>query len=215
MRARGFAILLLYLHTYIIHDHELTGLLEDLLECWDRLNATKKAHKKKASGKSKKKADHHMEIEETSEEPEPMSVLVDILISLLTKPSSQLRDLVTRIFRLFASQMTSSSCQALVEVVTGKRDSTLFGPEGEEEDDDDEEDIEEEGDGEENADENEQDKEEDEPSEEDDDDESEEQDINDALLRSHSSKEDDDEEEELLDDEACFKRAHSAVHESC
>ncbi len=176
-RSRGFAILLLFLHTYVIHDNELVGALEDLLECWKRIDAAQAPAK---STKDKRKSKDAMEVEQ-EEEPEPMAVLVDILISFLTKASSQLRDLVTRTFRLFASQMTSSSCQALVEVVTGKRDSTLFGIE----DEDDEEEVEEDEDEHDDDDDDDGKKDDEEEESSDEDDEEEE-----------SSDDDDDEEEE-------------------
>jgi len=179
--------MLLFLHTYVIHDEELAGALEDLLQCWKRLSA------KPAKAKKKRRMSNEMEVVD-NEEPEPMAVLVDILVSLLVKPSSQIRDLVTRIFRLFASQMTSVSCQALVDVVTGKRDSALFGLEEEEQEEEEEEEQEEEQEEEEEEEEDVQhenglvDKNEKEGN------------LEDAPIQNQS-----EEEEELLDDEAMFR----------
>jgi DNA polymerase phi len=208
-RARGFAILLLFLHTYVIHDNELVGALEDLLECWKRIDTAQTTPSKKDKRKSK----DAMEVEE---EPEPMAVLVDILISFLTKSSSQLRDLVTRTFRLFASRMTSSSCQALVEVVTGKRDSTLFGIEDEDDEEEVEEDEDEHDDDDEDSEEDEEDDDdEDEDDEDEEKDEDEESKPNTSLDTSKNNKssdsEEDEEEEELLDDAAMFKMDEKIV----
>ncbi len=122
-RGRGFSVLLLYLNSIMLFDNEVVGALGDLLECCQRL--CQESTTETESAKRKEDMDEE-------EEPDSMAVLVDILISLLTKPSAHLKDLVMRVFRMFNSQLTAPALRTLIDVVSGKRDAALFGVEEEE-----------------------------------------------------------------------------------
>ena len=88
--------------------------------------------------------------------PHHMDVLVEILLSLLAKPSAILRDVVERMFRAFASAVTPEGVRSMLRIIArskGRRhsktneDSDEDVSDGEDDaSDDDEEEVEEEGD---------------------------------------------------------------------
>jgi DNA polymerase phi len=77
---------------------EATEVLQELQECYK--NAFLAAPKK-----TKKKAKQEEEDEE--EEPNFVEVLVDVMLSLLVKPSNLLRDVVKIVFASFCDQLTA------------------------------------------------------------------------------------------------------------
>lgn len=88
------------------------------------------------------------------EAPHHMDVLVEVLLSLLAKPSAIVRDIVERMFRAFASGVTGEGVRSMLRVVArtkGRRfskageDSDSDGSDDEDESSDEEE-VEEEGD---------------------------------------------------------------------
>jgi len=90
--------------------------------------------------------------------PHHMDVLVEVLLSLLAKPSAIVRDIVERVFRAFSSAVTGEGVRSMLRVVArskgrrhsglkGDEDSDEDGSDGEEDDSDEEEEVEEEGSG--------------------------------------------------------------------
>lgn len=113
---------------------EISGLVEDLEECFKKIWES-------GSGKTKKR-----KADSSEEEPAPIDVLIDILLSLLSKPSAPLRNLAVQTFKSFTCQMTEASFDVIFEVLTA--DNSGKGELFEEEDDEDmaEEDSDEESD---------------------------------------------------------------------
>jgi DNA polymerase phi len=100
------------------------------------------------------------------EPPHHMDVLVEVLLSLLAKPSAVLRDVVERVFRAFAVSITPEGVRSMLRVVTrskGRRHSSAKDGSDDSDDDDsddeesdeDEEEVEEDGDNDEDEDEDE------------------------------------------------------------
>jgi len=109
--------------------------------------------KKGAKGEIEEKVKAEDQVNTSADEPESMAVFVDILISLLAKPSGQLRQVVGLVFRGFTSMLTPAALRLLVDTVSSRRDDSLLDPDiepgkkpryrrsdaDEEDDDDDEE----------------------------------------------------------------------------
>eukprot|EP01118_Nematostelium_gracile_P018812 TRINITY_DN8501_c0_g1_i1.p1 TRINITY_DN8501_c0_g1~~TRINITY_DN8501_c0_g1_i1.p1 ORF type:complete len:875 (-),score=238.11 TRINITY_DN8501_c0_g1_i1:3-2264(-) len=77
---------------------ELLTTVEDLDHCYSELFS-----------KSKKKG-----------ETEPINVLVDVMVSLLSQNGTMFRDVVQRVFRVFCRDLTQESLNILIEIVVGK-----------------------------------------------------------------------------------------------
>ncbi|KAI8381420.1 DNA polymerase phi-domain-containing protein [Radiomyces spectabilis] len=122
---RGFEILFLNVLLHgLIDESESESLLEELLDCYEKMYPKKKASDKKKSKKTTEEQD----------EPQPIEVIVDMLVSFLTNASPVLKNSAEQVFENFSSQMTEQSLQVLLNV-------KLFGEDEEdEEDEDDEED---------------------------------------------------------------------------
>jgi len=85
---------------------------------------------------------------EGSPAPHPMDVLVEVLLSLLSKPSALSRDAVERTFRAFAGGVTREGMRCMMREVArsaGRRRSSAAAEGSEDDDSDDEEEEEEEG----------------------------------------------------------------------
>ncbi len=86
--------------------------------------------------------------EDGAEPPHHMDVLVEVLLSLLAKPSAVLRDVVERVFRAFAASITPEGVRSMLRVVTrskGRRHSSAKdGSDDSDDDDSDDEDSDEE-----------------------------------------------------------------------
>ena len=109
---------------------EFTPAIEDLPRCVGDLlaanakasEASKPSKASKASKTSKKKKggdeDDEDEDDETSrDDPEPMDVLVDILLSLLAQPSALLRDVVEHVFKSVSGSVSEASVRDMLRVV--------------------------------------------------------------------------------------------------
>jgi hypothetical protein len=86
--------------------------------------------------------------EDGAEPPHHMDVLVEVLLSLLAKPSAVLRDVVERVFRAFAASITPEGVRSMLRVVTrskGRRHSSAKdGSDDSDDEDSDDEDSDEE-----------------------------------------------------------------------
>ena len=74
---------------------------------------------------------------ENGDVPHHMDVLVEVLLSLLAKPSAILRDVVERTFRAFAASVSAEGVRSMLRVVTrgvGRRNSEEEGSEADESD---------------------------------------------------------------------------------
>ncbi|EEH58414.1 uncharacterized protein MICPUCDRAFT_56167 [Micromonas pusilla CCMP1545] len=96
---------------------EFTPSIEDLPRCVDDLiSPPKPSAKKKAAKKSKKTADAEDDVE-ADEPPNPMDVLVDVLLSLLAQPSALLRDVVEHSFKSLSPSVTGAGVGDMLRVV--------------------------------------------------------------------------------------------------
>ncbi|KAL1914929.1 uncharacterized protein VTP21DRAFT_7845 [Calcarisporiella thermophila] len=113
---RGFELLLVHvlLQVWTAED-EATGVLLELEKCYPKVFPEKTSKKTKA--KTPKKKAKNAKDEEMEEEPEPIEVLVDILLSFLSKPSVLLRNLAEQVFTVFCEQITKTALDLLVSVV--------------------------------------------------------------------------------------------------
>lgn len=107
----GFEMLFLHLmlHLYVNQEESLAALA-DLYNCYDKIFAAPNANGK--AKKSKKAAD-----DEDDEElqPEPVDVIVDILLSFLTS-ASVLKHLAEQVFEIFSHQMSQQTLDILLSV---------------------------------------------------------------------------------------------------
>ncbi|KAI8907298.1 DNA polymerase phi-domain-containing protein [Gorgonomyces haynaldii] len=135
---RSFEALLVYVTLMAHHEaDEAADVIQELVECYDRLFPVQDKQTKK-----KRKQ------EETEEQPLPLEVLVDILVSFMAKSSSTLRHLASSAFKTFSPRLTEKSLDLLFEVLTAKDgvqgSAELFEEEDDDEMDEDEEEEEEE-----------------------------------------------------------------------
>jgi DNA polymerase phi len=108
------AFLTLFLHQIIllhIQPEESLNSIKDIEICYTKLIAPVKITRSKA----KKLKETEEETEE--EELEPIDVLVDLLISFLSQPSTLLRELATVTFTELTDLITKSSLELLLEVI--------------------------------------------------------------------------------------------------
>ncbi|ORX57494.1 hypothetical protein DM01DRAFT_1334110 [Hesseltinella vesiculosa] len=133
----GFEILLYHiLLRGLIDQEEGLALLGDVLNCYDKLHPAKKT--KKAA---KKAADDE-------KDPEPIEVIVDILLSFLTSESPILKGIATHVFELFSSLMTKQAIENMIHIITTNENKDggdeLFGEDDdmEEASDDEDDDLE-------------------------------------------------------------------------
>ncbi|CAG8456897.1 4358_t:CDS:10 [Ambispora gerdemannii] len=98
---------LLYSHAFLMlynEPKEATTFLQDLHECYKKVfKLTKKSTKEKITDDSESR-------------PEPIEVIVDILLGFLGKPSAMLRRLAEQVFETFCDQMTETSLDLLLDV---------------------------------------------------------------------------------------------------
>ena len=125
---RSLQLLLLHLSLLLLKDDErefAAPLLDEVQEGVTGLFAPKKA-----ASKSKKAAAAAAAAED--DKPEFINVLVDILLSLLIRPSNLFRDISRSVFSAFASSVNDQALQDLMEVLR-KKDKQP-GAEGDDED---------------------------------------------------------------------------------
>ncbi|CAG8505240.1 11578_t:CDS:2 [Paraglomus brasilianum] len=98
---------------------EAKSILEDLQVCYQ------KVFKQSKRPRRRKKGDDDME-----EDPEPIDVLVDILLGFLGKPSVLLRHLTEQVFEVFCDQMTKTALDLLLSVRNNIPAAVTFSLEG-------------------------------------------------------------------------------------
>ncbi|KAI8810771.1 DNA polymerase phi-domain-containing protein [Cladochytrium replicatum] len=110
-------LLLYIILTSYRESDDLVDVLQDLVKCHSLLYG-------KPKGNRKRKAP--AEGDEDEEEPRPTDVLVDIIISLLSRPSAHLRTLSERTFRAFCGELTSTGLNLLIQVLQTEPGSIDF-----------------------------------------------------------------------------------------
>ena len=104
-----FEVLLLQMGLQQLEETEsATQILEELLVCYEKIVVTKPV-----KGEKTKKD------EKDENEPNPFSVLLDILLDLLSKGSNRLRELVKSVFKVICELIPVSSILDLVEQLKG------------------------------------------------------------------------------------------------
>jgi DNA polymerase phi len=107
----GFEILFFHVLLHSLLDQEEgAGLLGDLLNCFEKMEQQSKPAKKKSN---KKKA---VVEEQDDGEPEPIEVIVDILLSFLTSASPMLKGITEHVFELFSPLVTKQAMENLINV---------------------------------------------------------------------------------------------------
>jgi len=158
-QTRALALLFLQTGIELLSDTEsAVKVVLELHECHQRILALRRkpicppcppADKKKKAAVSSKRMLEEPEDGAGAEEDEDeiMAVLVELLVSLLARPSAMLRNVVKATFRAFADKMTPSTIEVLVQVLS-ESGAELFADadEGDDEDDEDDEDDDEDDD---------------------------------------------------------------------
>ena len=153
-QTRALGLLFLYNGLELLSDTEsAVRVVLELRECHDRILALRGKPPPTAGKKSKRAVSSKRRVEEEPEdsegeepgEDEVMAVLVELLVSLLARPSAMLRNVVKATFRAFADKMTPSTIEVLVQVLS-ESGAELFagGDDGDEDDEEDDEDDEDE-----------------------------------------------------------------------
>ena len=139
---RGLSVLLLHVGTLLLtEDENATGLLQELdmgcQQLWKQPTESKPKPAKK-SKKAKSADDEADEDEDDADELQPVfiEVLVDILLSLLVRPSALGRNVCKLVFAAWASQVNERSLGDVMRVVVKRPSSGEKKGDGEDEDDD-------------------------------------------------------------------------------
>lgn len=90
---------------------ESNDVLGELQSCYQKVFRAKKPTKK-----SKAKEE---------DEPEPVEVLIDILLSFLSKSSALLRSLAEQVFEIFSDKLTKKALYLMLEVMTRALDIVI------------------------------------------------------------------------------------------
>ncbi|KAG2223120.1 hypothetical protein INT45_005676 [Circinella minor] len=200
---RGFELLFLHMILHFMMDEEETeNVLSELFECYNKITtpSTTTTTKKSKAKKGKKSKEE----EEENVEPEPIDVIVDILVSFMTHSSAMLKNLAEQVFEMFSHKVTKQTLGLLFDLISSsdsKNEANDLFDDDMDEVDSDVEIIEEDVEMDEDSDD-----------EEEDDDEEEEGEVDEELRRKVEEAMrnqgvlggDDDEEDEDLDDEAMF-----------
>ncbi|CAO3684400.1 unnamed protein product [Rhizopus stolonifer] len=124
---RGLQILMLHTITHVwTNEEEGVSILSELLDCHQKLFVEKKTRKKAVT-----------------EQPNPVDVIVDILVSFLTNESVVLKNLAEKVFEMLSHKLTDQSLKILLDIlasVESKQDEELFSEEEEEEEEEEEDD---------------------------------------------------------------------------
>lgn len=148
-QSRALAVLFLYNGLELLSDPEAAvNVVLELQQCHTRvlalrLGSTKPkpaSSKKKVAPKAKRQVEPPLGEEEDDEEEEEsedevMSVLVELLVSLLARPSAVLRSVVKSTFRAFCDSITPSTVEVLVQVLSSSGADLFGGGEGDDDDD--------------------------------------------------------------------------------
>eukprot|EP01116_Phalansterium_solitarium_P022955 TRINITY_DN77_c0_g1_i1.p1 TRINITY_DN77_c0_g1~~TRINITY_DN77_c0_g1_i1.p1 ORF type:complete len:1362 (+),score=632.42 TRINITY_DN77_c0_g1_i1:121-4206(+) len=116
---------------------DTVSIIQELVECRKRLQ-----EQKAAPTPSKKRKSQPQPAADDAASSSPMEVLMDVFISLLSRPSALLRGIVDQAFKVFAADMTPGALQLLVDVITGKADEDEDDEGSDDDDDDDESEVE-------------------------------------------------------------------------
>ncbi|KAI8990992.1 DNA polymerase phi-domain-containing protein [Mycotypha africana] len=134
---RGFEILLLnlILHT-LINEEEGVSVLSEITDCYDKIFASAAAASKRSTKKTKKEQEEPSDANE--EQPDPIDVIVDILVSFLTSESPVLKNLAEQVFEIFSHKLTKQSLENLIAILAGddKQGDDIFDDDEEDLDDD-------------------------------------------------------------------------------
>ncbi|ORY26447.1 hypothetical protein BCR33DRAFT_859122 [Rhizoclosmatium globosum] len=132
---------LLFLHVLLqvyTEPVDAVNILNELKSCADLVFSDKPAL---VSTPSKRKMSE--EDDEEEEQPNPVDVIIDILLSFLAKPSALFRGVVENVFKVFCPVLTESGLQLIFDILKAKSGvagaEELF-EEGDEDEDDDEDD---------------------------------------------------------------------------
>jgi DNA polymerase phi len=94
---------------------EVENDLEELKQCFTNLGLTSQQSEGKRSKKGGKGGENHLPA--NPQRSEALDVLVDFLISLLTKPQSFLRDIANFTFKQFCTEVSPKALANLVQIV--------------------------------------------------------------------------------------------------
>jgi len=109
--SQAFENLFLNISLQLFIDHEESILLlEDLENCY--------IETKNVKNKTKKS-------KEETDKPNPIEVLTEIMLSLLIKPSSLLRELVSQCFKIFCHKLTQNALESLLNVIVSNTDDSM------------------------------------------------------------------------------------------
>ena len=128
-QSRALAVLMLINGLELLSDaSSAVNVILELQDCHKRVVALRGSHAAPAAASGSKKKDLKSkrrledgadEEEEDGSEDKVMSVLVELLVSLLARPSAVLRNVVKSTFRAFSDSMTPSTIEVLVQVLSG------------------------------------------------------------------------------------------------
>ncbi|KAH6576021.1 hypothetical protein BASA83_010212 [Batrachochytrium salamandrivorans] len=124
----GLELLQLHVLLNIYYEpEESTLLVKEIQDCYSRLYPIVVEPTKTASSKTKKRKAAEDTVKATIAEsdsseltPEPIEVLVDILIGFLAKPSVLLRSLSSDVFTVFCNRMTPKALSLIFDVLSAK-----------------------------------------------------------------------------------------------
>ncbi|KYQ92254.1 DNA polymerase V family protein [Tieghemostelium lacteum] len=159
---RGFELLFLHIALqYLADPLEISEVISDLLMAYEELTNPKKkttATKKKGSKQ-----------EEEPEKPAPFMVILDILISLLDRPSHFLRTIIKQIFSIFSETVSFPVLEHIISMIKAPTEELFHEDEMEDVNDDEFQPIEKENEEDDDEEEDDEDDEEDDDSDDDDD----------------------------------------------
>ncbi|CAO3670180.1 unnamed protein product [Umbelopsis ramanniana] len=106
---RAFELLFLHLVLQQLTDpQESNDVLGELQSCYQKV-----FHAPKSTKKTKAKA-------EEEDEPQPVEVVIDILLSFLSKSSALLRNLAEQVFEIFSDKLTKKALHLMLEILETK-----------------------------------------------------------------------------------------------
>ncbi|OQS03010.1 hypothetical protein THRCLA_04679 [Thraustotheca clavata] len=126
LKLKGFILLSVCVGLQLLDESqrdEASTVIDDLERCLNELNPPKKSPSKKAK-KTKK-----------DDEPQPLTVLTDMMLSMLAQESSVMREIVNHVFRSIMDQLDATSLQSLLDVVIAPEEDSMLTAEGDEDDD--------------------------------------------------------------------------------
>ncbi|KAI9293315.1 hypothetical protein K502DRAFT_40674 [Neoconidiobolus thromboides FSU 785] len=120
----GFFVLVQFLELFLnIDGNEAAASIKEVIICYEKIYTVKK-------GKSKKKA--AIEADGT----EPVDVLVDLLISYLTKSNTLFKEVIELVFERWCSLIKQSTLSLIFDIINNSDEDDLLQGEDDEENDD-------------------------------------------------------------------------------